>query len=165
MASSLVSAIDGLEDLLVASTTFMGSIDLPTEQRVRDERIMLEALTDENDKLISKLPAAALLEADHAWSMLSHGPGIETGASGTITLLLAKPTTDARVLKKARREFTNWASTIVDEIMDQVATGNYYQFAGATLNQRAVRPPRAERSVPGEDWWWCSYDFRWGFDE
>lgn len=165
MASSLVCALDGLEDLLVTSPTFMSAVNLPTEQQVRDERIMWEALTDENDKLLSVLPAAALLEADHRWDLVSHGPGLETGASGTVTLLLAKPATDPRSLKKSRRTFTDWAATIVDEIMDQVATGNYYQFSGCNLNQRAVRPPKAERSVPGEDWWWCSYDFRWGFDE
>lgn len=165
MSSSLIYALDGLEDLLVASTTFMNAVGLPTEQEVRDKRIFLEALMDDDDKLVSTLPAAAILESDHRWSPLSQGLGIQTGASGSILLMLARTAFYRDNHKKSRRDFVLWSSKIVDEMMLLVAAGNHYQFSAANLSQKAVRPPRKDRSNPKDDWWWCSYEFLFGFDD
>ena len=163
MASSLTAAICGLEDLLIASATFRSSIPLATDQEVRDKRIFLEALTDEQDNLIpDKLPAAAIVETEHQWSPLSRGPGLNTGAGGSINLLLARTPEHEREPKRSRLEFCTWSSQIIDEIMQLVAEGDHYEFSGVTLSQRATRPPLQDQT---QDYWWCSYDFRFSFDE
>ncbi len=166
--SSLTAAIDGLEDLLIASATFLGSFTAEglTEQQIRDTRIFLEALTNESDDLICKLPAAAILEGDHRYSLLSHGPGLQSGASGSIKLLLARAAEYRDDHKQSRRDFVGWSTQIVDEIMTQVMDGDtWYQFASAQIMQVAVRPPKKDRADARDDWWWCSYEFMFGFDE
>lgn len=162
MATSLTAAIDGLEDLLIASTTFKSSFDLSSEQAIRDQRIMLEAITDENDNLLSELPAAAILEDDHRYSLIAHGPGLELAAAGSVMLLMAKNVTFSDNDKKSRHDFTEWSSQIVDEIVALIAEGNHYPFSSVSLGQRAVRPPRKKRT---QDFWWCSYRFGFSIDE
>ena len=166
--SSLTKAIDGLEDLLIGSATFLASFveDELSEAQIRDQRIHLEAIMDDEDKFLCKLPAVAILETEHMWELFSHGPGLQLGAGGSINLLLARPANFRSSHKQSRRDFVGWASKIIDEIAVLTADGDtWYQFANMSVIQTAVRPPKAMRADATNDYWWCQYQFDFGFDE
>lgn len=165
MTTSLLAALDGLEDLLAASEAFTGSIDLPTEGDIREKRIFWEAIHDEEGEILTELPAAAIVEGEHSYQLFAHGEGLQLGAAGSIRLMLAAAATHADNHKQSRRAFLAWSTQIVDEIALLIAEGNHYQFSGVTLAQRAVRSPKKDRTGGAEDFWWCSYEFSFGLDE
>jgi hypothetical protein len=146
MANYITAPMAGLEDLLIASTTFCASIEgNPGEQFIRDNHIYWGFVEHDPYRAKKTRPLAVINDTESmAWNPDAESYGAHVSASGSVELYLTKTTEYQNDHKRSLNAFAEWAGNVIQEIAEKMGTDNYYPFSGIQHATQCLRSPRSE---------------------
>jgi hypothetical protein len=155
----LVSMLDGIDELLAASPTFMAACDLDeTDPADRAQAIATRIHWDyfDDEEAVPNQTHAIVVDDSGNYESTGEDESLHLQAGErSVILLLSRPSLPTADHDAAKLDFANWATDVIEEIAANCGAA-YYPFESIQRLGPPARTPRMHRR-PGLDFWWVRY--------
>lgn len=171
MANSLGDALRGLALQVATSATFQARLAAADVAAAQQKIFYDAALIAEPLETLARLRPFALVIADeHGYEQFAEGLGIETGALGSLLIVLSDNVRGGLDHSASYLDFCDFCGGVLDDVAalngsaydagTGPGSGAYFPWRSCELLHRPMRSPREEQTA-GHDYWWAAYRFVW----
>lgn len=143
----LTAPMQGLEDLLLASSRFVSSTGLASIEEVRKQRVHWGLMETDPFRAKAERPLAILIDTvGTGWSPQTESDAEALYAGGVVELYLAATTSQPSDHETSYKIFGEWAGSVIEEMRNANGQGNHAYFNGITHATPIVRSAAKDRS-------------------